>query len=346
MGIKNLNQYLLDNCCQVPPNNALCCVKPSPSTSISKQELSVLRNRTVVVDTSIYLYKFLIQDTLIENFYYMISLFREYEITPLFVFDGKPPPEKRALLMKRRQLRKTAEQKLADTDWSDMTVESVAKMKQLKKQCTRLCDQDIQQVKQLMRAYGVAFYDAPGEADQVCAYLVLSGKAWACISDDMDMFLYGCPRVLRHLSLMHGTVLVYETEQILNDIRMTLDTFRQIMVLSGTDYNIHQPLHLKEVLQLYHEYSNLANKTGTFYEWVSEATCKVSAATCKVSEATCKVSETTVLHHKHVDLSDVCAMFCLPSQWPELDTLVINKRTPDRAILRNITRTDGFIYVE
>lgn len=341
MGIKNLNQYLLDNCCQVPPNNVLSCVKPSlstvpTSTSISKQKLSVLRNRTVVVDTSIYLYKFLIQDTLIENFYYMISLFREYEITPLFVFDGKPPPEKRALIMKRRQLRKTAEQKLADTDWSDMTVESVAKMKQLKKQCTRLCDQDIQQVKQLMRAYGVAFYDAPGEADQVCAYLVLSGKAWACMSDDMDMFLYGCPRVLRHLSLMHGTVLVYETEQILKDIRMSLETFRQIMVLSGTDYNIHQPLHLKEVLQLYHEYSNLANETGTFYEWIGR----------RDSEATCKVSETTVLHHNHVDLSDVCAMFCLPPKWPDLDNLVITKHTPDRAILRNITRTDGFIYVE
>ena len=31
----------------------------------------------------------------------MISLFRYYNIIPIFIFDGKPPPEKTQIIMKR-----------------------------------------------------------------------------------------------------------------------------------------------------------------------------------------------------------------------------------------------------
>ena len=33
----------------------------------------------------------------------MLAIFREYNIIPIFVFDGKPPPEKKELLQKRRE---------------------------------------------------------------------------------------------------------------------------------------------------------------------------------------------------------------------------------------------------
>ena len=33
----------------------------------------------------------------------MLSVFRYYNICPIFVFDGKPPPEKKELLLKRRE---------------------------------------------------------------------------------------------------------------------------------------------------------------------------------------------------------------------------------------------------
>ena len=73
----------------------------------------------------------------------------------------------------------------------------------------------------------------------MCVELVLNGTAWACLSDDMDMLVYGCPRVLRHLSLLECTVLYYDLEKILFELDMDLTTFRQIMVLSGTDYNLY-----------------------------------------------------------------------------------------------------------
>ena len=95
MGIKHLNKYIQSNC----------------SKSIKQISLNDLRNKKIVIDTSIYLYRFLGENALLENFYLMISIFREYNIIPLFVFDGKPPKEKHDLLQKRKGDKRCAELK-------------------------------------------------------------------------------------------------------------------------------------------------------------------------------------------------------------------------------------------
>ena len=56
----------------------------------------------------------------------------------------------------------------------------------------------------------------------------------------MDLFLYGCPRVLRYLSLINNTVIIYHLHSILNDIELTFNEFKEICVISGTDYNYNK----------------------------------------------------------------------------------------------------------
>ena len=46
---------------------------------------------------------------------------------------------------------------------------------------------------------GIAYYESEGESDYVCAKMVKQKIAFACMSEDMDMFVYGCPKVLRYL---------------------------------------------------------------------------------------------------------------------------------------------------
>jgi hypothetical protein len=146
----------------------------------------------------------------------------------------------------------------------------------LKKQFVRITHRDIQLAKSVMDAYGISYIQSKGESDQLCAYLVKSNYAWACVSDDMDMFLYGCPRVLRHVSLLNHTAVLYDTEHILWDLQMSMDTFRDIMVLSGTDYNIHQETTLHETIQWYQTYAkSLFDPNGAnlpFYEWLRQNT--------------------------------------------------------------------------
>ena len=78
-------------------------------TGIQKRDLVFFRGRTIVVDTSIYMYRYNTNNELIENFYAMLCIFKKYNIIPLFIFDGKPPPEKFEALNKRRDERKEAE---------------------------------------------------------------------------------------------------------------------------------------------------------------------------------------------------------------------------------------------
>ena len=147
MGIKNLNRFILDNC---------------KRQTVCKKSLNYFTNKTIVIDTSIYMYKYVAQNTLVESFYFMMTLFKENKITPLFVFDGKPPPEKRELIKERSELKRTAEAKYneikANIDNNNMTNEMknemVMEMDCLKKQFVRLNWTDIQTVKQLIQSYG------------------------------------------------------------------------------------------------------------------------------------------------------------------------------------------------
>ena len=123
---------------------------------------------------------------------------------------------------KFNELSKTLEDnKLNEDDRRVVEVELDA----LKRQFIRVQDRDIVSVKKLMDAYGVVYYDAPNEADELCAYFVKMGLAYGCISDDMDMFLYGCPVVLRNFSLLNHSVSCYETSNILDDLGMTESQF-------------------------------------------------------------------------------------------------------------------------
>jgi len=267
MGIKNLNRFLRDNCSK---------------KAITKKHLSYFKNKTVVIDTSIYLYKFASEGSLMESMYLFISVLKSYRITPLFIFDGKPPPEKNELLRQRKLEKKDAEQKynalqakLQSTNDNEDSKEIIQEMDNLKRQMVKIRDEDIKNVKRLMDAYGVIYYDAPGEADRLCAYLLKNGKAWGCISDDMDMFLYGCKYVIRNVSLMNHTAIYYDTDKILSELDMTENRFCEIMVLSGTDYNMNSNTCLNETIKWYYEYIKYANNVNNpygFYVWLLKNT--------------------------------------------------------------------------
>ena len=276
MGIRNLNRYLRDNC----PESIRC---------INMADLS---GKRIAVDISIYLYKYEAENALLENMYVMLSIFRYYNIIPIFIFDGKPPPEKKALLLKRKedkqeaqeaydklkkQLTSLQETREIDTDKLDI----IASMEQLKSQIVQINKEKIEKVKTLIRAYGATYYDAPGEADELCALLVIKKKVWACLSEDMDLFVYGCTRVLRYFSLIGHTAVLYYMKGILEELNMTQTEFKENCVLSGTDYNINadgnnDKVNLGITIKHFKKFkADKTNKTG-FYDWLQENTEYIS----------------------------------------------------------------------
>jgi len=266
MGIRNLNQYLRNNCEQ-----SIRCIN-----------IADLSGKRIVVDTSIYLYKYETENALLENMYVMLSIFRHYNITPIFIFDGKPPLEKKALLIKRKEDREEAieeynnlKNKLQNSEDS-LKQDILSSMEQLKKQFVQINKDKIDKVKKLIRAYGATYFDAPGEADVLCALLVIKKKVWACLSEDMDLFVYGCTRVLRYFSLIGHTAVLYYMKGILEELNMSQKEFKEICILSGTDYNINangsekvDKVNFHLTLKYFRKYQN-SKSNLEFYDWLNE----------------------------------------------------------------------------
>ena len=242
MGVKYLNGYFTYNCSK---------------NAIYKTNIEQWKDKTIVVDTSIYLYKFLTDGSFIEQLYLFLSIFKYYHINAVFIFDGKPPPEKWPLLRQRYEDKKRAQDKYDElqntlTDLSGNSYEStVVQLNELRKKMVKIRPDNIQDAKNLMTAFGFVYLEAPCEADILCAFMVNRGYAWACLSEDMDMFLLGCPRILRNMSLLGHTWTVYHTDMILKELELTLKELVEIIVLSGSDYTIGTKKPIKYILDTY-----------------------------------------------------------------------------------------------
>jgi len=241
------------------------------------------RNKTIVVDISIYLYKFLADNAYMEQLYLFLATFIHYQIHPIFIFDGKSPPEKMALIRQRYNAKKEAETKyddiqnqLAEFDKnSPEYLRACEELENLRKKMVRIRNEHILQAKTLITAFGLTYYDAPGESDQLCAYMVQIDHAWACLSEDMDMFLLNCPRVLRGISLMNQSWILYDTTAILQDLHMSLHNLIDIVVLSGTsdytiDANQQEKKSLVNLLNIYKQEYYSVSKNKDFYEFYCE----------------------------------------------------------------------------
>jgi len=265
MGIKNLNRFL----------------REQAKDSIKFISIAELSGKKIAVDISIYMYKYASEGSLLENIYLMLSVFRYYNICPIFIFDGKPPLEKKELLLNRKEDKMEAESEynklksqLQHSSVDDIEKQDIINsMDMLKKKFIYISKNDIEDVKNLIRYYGATYYDAPGEADELCALLVIKNKVWACLSEDMDMFVYGCTRVLRYLSLLNHTVVLYDTKEILDNLGISQKELREICVLSGTDYNYISDNNSKNTPTLYKtlsyfkKYHNEKSDID-FYSWL------------------------------------------------------------------------------
>lgn len=323
MGIKNLNKLLHEKC---------------GKNSISKIHFSEISGKTIVIDTSIYLYQFLGEGCLMENMYLLISVMKLYNIMPIFIFDGKPPPEKTELLKQRYIDKKNAQQKykklhlLLENMTYDERRKAEIEMNNLKRQFIRIYNEDIQKVKELMDAYNVTYFDSPNEADDLCVYMVKSGKAWGCMSDDMDMFVYGCPYIVRNLSLMNHTVMLYKTSNILQDLNLSEKEFREILTISGTDYNIYSTTSLSETLKWFHEYKKYKEKCATnnvkyyeFYIWLLKNTKYIK------------------------DYRELINIFCIFNgknyvHYDRMSFVIPNEKGIDKTKLHKLMEMEGFVF--
>lgn len=348
MGIRMLNKFLRDKC----------------KSSISRVKLSELSGKKIAVDISIYLYKFLGENALLENLYLMISIFRHHNITPVFVFDGKPPLEKNDTIAFRKKTKKSAREEYyrlkqmlddiesdvvvsdsenGDNDGAeiplntaDSTVDIRTMMDKLKKKFVILKSEHIQNAKTLLQAYGMTYIESPGEADMLCAKLVAKNIVYACLSEDTDMFVYGCSRVLRYLSLTASTVILYDFQEIIKTLGMTTYEFRQLCIMYGCDYLPQNEKKNYKNMTIFNSYKMFKNykdelknneTPADFYKWL--------------------LSQNNDIHSHVIEASKVIDMFDI-SSYDNLelyDNIKIMNGPIHRQQLIEIMQKENFIFI-
>lgn len=138
-----------------------------------------------------------------------------------WVFDGVQPGLKEATLLARTQRIEAA--RAAGDNPQAMVLVGEA---------------ELAECRTLLGLLGIPFLVAPGESDAQCAHLVESGKAWAAVTQDWDIALFGCPRALRNLTASRTrTPELLDLHAALASAGLTRTQLVDAAILIGTDYN-------------------------------------------------------------------------------------------------------------
>ena len=148
-------------------------------------------------------------------------------IRPLLVFDGRRLPGKRRTDDARARARTTAqaqvESMLDEQQREDLSngLLSIDVDEKTMKAAACVTDELVTAVINELRKMGLAYVKAPFEADAQLAYLAKTGIAQWVISEDADMLVYGCPRVLLNVRYDTCTADAYVTDHMFTNSPVT-----------------------------------------------------------------------------------------------------------------------------
>ena len=194
-----------------------------------------MKHKKIVVDTNNYMYKFMSEDNLEGGFIRMCDLFNYYDIIPLFIFDGRATEEKREEIVRRKKIRKETKKLYNELNKDNNRKINSKELIELKRKMVRVTKKETNIVEDIISNYGFMYMKAPTESDVLCSKLVQIKKAHACLSEDMDMFIYGCPIILRNYSATNK-ISVYNLKNILNYMNIDLRSFKYLCIISNLKY--------------------------------------------------------------------------------------------------------------
>ena len=235
--------------------------------SISSKKIKDYKGKYIVLDASMIIYQYVIAirgsgSDLQNNDGKMTShilgvlsktfMLLKYDIIPIFVFDGKPPDIKYNTIKSRKKAKKKNLEKMELSDNKD------DKIKYFKRSFT-ITYKQTQEVKDILNLFGIPVIESPSEADPLCANIVYNKLAYGVASEDMDLLVFGCPKLIRSLSGRKNTIEI-DLKTVLKDMKFSLDEFIDLSILLGCDYSSTIPkIGPKRAYDIIKEYRSIDN---------------------------------------------------------------------------------------
>lgn len=230
---------------------------------VVKKEISLksLQNKTLAVDASAFLYQFLstirsrdgtlFTDSQGKVTSHLIGLFNrttrlmEHNIRLIFVFDGPPPEIKKRTKELRLEAKKQAQLRFKEAE----KLGQIEEMYKFASRTSVLTQEMVEDAQQLLTYLGIPYLQAPSEAEAQCAHIIKKGDAYASVSQDYDSLIFGCPLLIRNLSLegkrKRAGKFAYQVikpellslTDNLNHLGLDIDQLIILAILIGSDYN-------------------------------------------------------------------------------------------------------------
>ena len=271
MGIKNLSEIL----------------KKYAPESISSININDLKGTTVAIDANLFIYRSIfairrgmgkdMENTVngklfkVTHIYIMfIRLFGfiKMNIKPIFVFDSSYSYLKEKTMKVRKQIRKEFKHKYinAKTDKEKQKYYHVSE---------DVTHNEYDDIIELINLFGLPYIISPEEADSQCAYLIQKKFVDFVISDDMDLLLFGCSKVIRKFTISQNKKMeLIDLSKVIKGLNISMDSFIQLGILLGSDYaETVQGIGMVKAYEIITEYKNienakLNNKIPSKYEYV------------------------------------------------------------------------------
>lgn len=175
-------------------------------------------------------------------FYRNVALLKE-GIRLVYVFDGEYHP----LKSKTHELRQAAKDKAREAHAAAVADEDFIEAGKYARQLSAVNEDMVEECKQILRAMGIAVYQAAGEGEMQCAALVQRGEAWAVASQDYDALAVGGKCLIQNLTLAKtrktasGTIYIAPElityQDTLQSLELDSDQLICVAILVGTDFN-------------------------------------------------------------------------------------------------------------
>ena len=228
MGIKSLTQI----------------IKREAQESIKHDNLYKLSGKKVAVDASLIIYQQLLRHHLLKNkngeitnhitglFYKMVN-YLSLNIEPIFVFDGKPPIQKKDCVDERKKKAQDAKDKMESCDTQEQK-------DNLEKSSLRLTKDMIDNVKKLLNLMGISYIHQDGEGEAIASELCRIGYVDYVLTEDMDSLVYGCPNLIRNCldkSLKRKDIISIINYDIMKEkFGLNDEQFIKFCILCGCDF--------------------------------------------------------------------------------------------------------------
>ena len=252
-----------------------------------------LKYKAIAIDAPLWLYQFLssirqrdgtlLMDKEGNVTSHLMGLFTrtskllQYNIKPIYVFDGKPPELKKKETEKRKQAKKEAETKYKIA----VKEKDIEEMRKYASRTSRLTQDMISEAKELINAFGIPIVQAPCEGEAQASHIVKKNDAFCVASQDFDSLMFGATKVVRNLSVFgkrkKASQLAYTTiepelivlKDALNNLGINQEQLIVLGILVGTDYNNGgvKGIGPKNALKLVKQYKNNLDQLFQTVKW-------------------------------------------------------------------------------